>query len=188
MGSDPQYTSYPDLTLSQDIFNLANSACPSALRQGSLKKLQSAISEHHLAPLYRHLAHPVEGILNVSGEGVPQQPTATVSSTNTAGSSKSNTNKPSVSSNLLPNRKPPTDIDLPWDEKLYDSLVAENNKELEALQKEEDDAGEAAGDTEVQAARGKRAEFWARVGDKVRSSSSYRVDMTRFLLECVCVC
>ena len=41
-------------------------------------------------------------------------------------------------------------------------------KELAEFQKEEDDAEEQAGDTEVIAAKGKRAEFWARVGDKVR--------------------
>jgi len=38
------------------------------------------------------------------------------------------------------------------------------------MQKEEDDAEENAGETEIQAVRGKRAEFWARVGDKVSTS------------------
>lgn len=54
-----------------------------------------------------------------------------------------------------------------WDEKLYESLRAENEKELETIQKEEDEATEKAGETEVQAARGKRAELYTRVGDKV---------------------
>ena len=49
----------------------------------------------------------------------------------------------------------------------YDSLKAENEKELEAIQKEEDEAAEKAGETEVQAARGKRAEYFTRIGDKV---------------------
>jgi 26S proteasome regulatory subunit N7 len=56
---------------------------------------------------------------------------------------------------------------LSWDEKLYESLKAENEKELEAIQKEEDEAAEKAGETEVQAARGKRAELYNRIGDKV---------------------
>jgi 26S proteasome regulatory subunit N7 len=43
----------------------------------------------------------------------------------------------------------------------------ENEKELEAIQKEEDEAAEKAGETEVQAARGKRAELYNRIGDKV---------------------
>ena len=57
--------------------------------------------------------------------------------------------------------------DFPWDEQLYEKLKAENDEELESFQKEEDEAAEKAGDTEVQAARGKRAEFWARVCDQV---------------------
>ena len=57
---------------------------------------------------------------------------------------------------------------LPWDEALYEEIKSDNEKELEAIQKEEDEATEKAGETEIQAARGKRAEFWTRVGDKVR--------------------
>lgn len=57
---------------------------------------------------------------------------------------------------------------LPWDESLYEQLKTDNEKELEEIQKEEEEAQEKAGETEVQAARGKRAEFWARVGDKVQ--------------------
>lgn len=112
-----------------------------------------------MAPLYRHLAHPVEGILNNAGEGVPQQPTPS-----TTGAA----NRPVITSNMLAGRKLPQKIDFPWDEKLYESLREDNKKELEQYQKEEEEAAEAAGDTEVLAAQGKRAEFWARVGDKVR--------------------
>lgn len=64
------------------------------------------------------------------------------------------------------------DITLPWDESLYEELNKENEKELEAIQKEEDEATEKAGETEIQTARGKRAEFWTRVGDKVYNSAS----------------
>ena len=56
---------------------------------------------------------------------------------------------------------------LPWDEELYNKLKAENDKELEGFQKEEDEAVEQAGETEIMAAKGKRADFFAKVGDKV---------------------
>lgn len=59
-------------------------------------------------------------------------------------------------------------VDLAWDDSLYEQLKESNDEELASIKKEEEEAAESAGDTEVQAARGKRAEFWARVGDKVR--------------------
>ena len=156
MGSDPQYIKYPDLALAQHVFNVSNPSSPQVVRQTSLTKLQNAIQEHKMAPFYRHLAHPVEGILNNSGEGVPQHPHGASSSTKTL-----------LASNMLASRKTPQKIDFPWDEALYQSLVEDNKKDLETFQKEEDEANEAAGETEVLVARGKRAEFWARVGDKV---------------------
>lgn len=107
-----------------------------------------------MAPLYRYLAHPVEGVLNAPGEGTAQQPT-----THRRPSSSATT--------LLATKIPLLEVNLPWDEKLYESLKAENEKELEAIQKEEDEAAEKAGETEVQAARGKRAEYYTRIGDKV---------------------
>lgn len=58
-------------------------------------------------------------------------------------------------------------VDLPWDEAVYEKLKKENDEELAGFAKEEEEAAEKAGETEIQAARGKRAEFWARVGDKV---------------------
>lgn len=158
MGSDPQYIKYPDLLLAQHVFNLSNPACASSTRQSSLKKLQDAVLERKMAPFYRHLAHPTEGILNNAGEGVTQH-------------SHTGTSKPLITSNMLASRKSPQNIDFPWDEKLYQTLLDDNKKELETIQKEEVDAEEAAGETEVQAARGKRAEFWARVGDKVGNIS-----------------
>lgn len=154
--ADPQFAKYPDLSLAQDIFNLSNPTCSAAVRQTSVRRLQNAITEHKMAPLYRHLAHPVDGILNNSGEGVTQHP-----STNTPAS------RQIITSKMLTGKKLPQKVDLPWDEKLYESLKEDNKKELEQYQKEEEEAAEAAGDTEVQAAQGKRAEFWARVGDKV---------------------
>lgn len=122
-----------------------------------------------MAPLYRHLAHPTEGILNSRGEGTaaaaqPPQP------------SHPNRRASLVSSNLLPLKKSITSGLIPWDEALYEGLKVDNEKELEEIQKEEDEAAEKAGETEVQAARSKRAEFWARVGDKVGSGN---MKMTR---------
>ncbi|KAL2012219.1 hypothetical protein VTN00DRAFT_4937 [Thermoascus crustaceus] len=163
MGSDPQYVKYPDLTLAQDVFNISNPSCSQKVQQNSMKKLQSAIEEFKMAPLYRHLAHPVEGILNSSGEGVPQH----------AAQGARGATKPLITSNMLANKKQAVKVDFPWDEKYYESLVEENNKELEAMQKEEEEAAEAAGDTEVLAAQGKRAEFWARVGDKDKAVAAY---------------
>ncbi|KAJ5583340.1 Winged helix-turn-helix transcription repressor DNA-binding [Penicillium sp. DV-2018c] len=172
MGSDPQYIKFPDLSIAQHVFNLSNPACAPAVQQSSLKKLQDVISEHKMAPFYRHLAHPTEGILNSSGEGVTQLP-----------QNAGNSTKPLITSNLLASRKTPLNIDFPWDEKLYQSLLEDNKKELETFQKEEDEAEEAAGETEVQAARGKRAEFWARVGDKDKAIESHEalLEKTGFL-------
>ncbi|KAL8847152.1 MAG: hypothetical protein Q9198_011246, partial [Flavoplaca austrocitrina] len=75
MGSDPQYAKYPSLSLAQNIFTITNPASADSSRQTSLKKLQDAISEHKMAPLYRYLAHPMDGILNTSGEGSTQKST-----------------------------------------------------------------------------------------------------------------
>ena len=127
---DPLFAKYPDLQLSQHIFQLTNPSCTKTAKQASLKSIQDAISEHKMAPLYRYLAHPVDGVLNAPGEGSAQYPT-------------------------------------------YESLKAENEKELEAIQKEEDEAAEKAGETEVQAARGKRAEYFTRIGDKVGQSAHF---------------
>ncbi|KAK3044345.1 hypothetical protein LTS18_001524, partial [Coniosporium uncinatum] len=76
---------------------------------------------------------------------------------------------------LLATRNPSKNVSLPWDEKLYDDLAENNKKELEAIQKEEDEAVEKAGETEIQAARGKRAEFWTRVGDKDKAVAEYEI-------------
>ena len=151
MGSDPQFAKYPELSLSQDIFTLTNPSAPDTSRQTSLKKLQDAISEHKMAPLYRHLAHPTEGSLNAAGESSARRMSAS--------------RRPNGASNSTAGVE---GFQFPWDEQLFEKLKAENEKELETFEKEEEEAAEKAGDTEVQAAKGKRAEFWARVGDKVQ--------------------
>ncbi|KAL8768493.1 MAG: hypothetical protein Q9209_005284 [Squamulea sp. 1 TL-2023] len=160
MGSDPQYAKYPNLSLAQDIFTITNPASPDTSRQTSLKKLQDAISEHKMAPLYRYLAHPTDGILNTSGEGSTRK-------SSTSASRKG----PGAPSTLK--RRPSVSVDFAWDEELYKRLKVDNEKELETFQREEEEAAEQAGDTEVQAARGKRADFWARVGDKDKAISAY---------------
>ncbi|CAG8974150.1 hypothetical protein HYALB_00002788 [Hymenoscyphus albidus] len=159
MGSDPQYAKYPLLPLSQHIFTLTNPSSPKATQQTSLKSLQDAITQHKMAPLYRYLAHPAEGILNASGQ----------SSSHPA---KLAGRKPSAAGMVASKNSIPK-VDLPWDESLYEKLKKENDEELEGFKKEEEEAEEKAGDTEVQAARGKRAEFWARVGDKDQAIAAY---------------
>ncbi|KAK5083544.1 proteasome regulatory particle subunit [Lithohypha guttulata] len=164
MGSEPQFSKYPNLALAQNIFNIANNS-PRQTQQSSLKYIQDAIKDHKMAPLYRHLAHPTEGILNVKGEGSASAvPTPTT---------QRNRRASLVSSNLVPSKRNVSGEVLPWDEKLYDDLKTENDKELEEIQKEEEQAQETAGETEVHAARSKRAEFWARVGDKDKAIESY---------------
>jgi 26S proteasome regulatory subunit N7 len=157
MGSDPQYAKWPLLPLAQHVFTVTNPYATKAAQQAAAKQLQDAISEHKMAPFYRYLAHPIDGILNAVGESganVPGKPLGRKSSL----------------VGMIATRSPTASINLPWDEALYESLKAENDRELEEFQKEEDEAVEKAGDTEIQAARGKRAEFWARVGDKVRTT------------------
>lgn len=109
-----------------------------------------------MAPLYRHLAHPTEGIMNVAGEGTADHPD---------GQALRRTS--SSAATLLASRRPSLDVTLSWDEQLYEQLRTDNEKELEAIQKEEDEATEKAGETEIQGARGKRAEFLTRIGEKV---------------------
>jgi 26S proteasome regulatory subunit N7 len=152
MGSDPQYAKYPLLPLAQHIFTLTNTSAPKLSQQTSLKSLQDAITEHKMAPLYLYLAHPTEGILNATGESTSQQ-------------SKPPGRKPSTG--MVASRDAIPKIDLPWNETLYEKLKKENDEELEKYDQEEAEAEEKAGETEVAAARGKKAEFFARVGDKV---------------------
>ncbi|KAI9850535.1 MAG: hypothetical protein M1838_005544 [Thelocarpon superellum] len=161
MGSDPQYAKYPDLSLAQHIFHLTNPSSSRDTQQMSVTALQNAITEHKMAPLYRHLAHPVDGILNPTGESSAQKPTATGS------------RKGVSTANLLAGKRASPKVDFPWDEKLYDELTASNEQELKAFKTEEAEAAEKAGETEVQAAKGKRAEFWARVGDKDEAIASF---------------
>jgi 26S proteasome regulatory subunit N7 len=150
---DPQFAKYPDLQLAQSIFQVTNPAASKSSKQASLKVVEDAITEHKMAPLYRYLAHLTDGVLNAPGEGTSDKP-------NTS-------RRPSASLATMLATRPSLDVPLSWDEKRYESLKAENEKELEAIQKEEDEAAEKAGETEVQAARGKRAELYNRIGDKV---------------------
>lgn len=160
MGAEPQHAKWPLLPLSQHVFTLTNPYAARTAQQTSAKTLQDAITEHKMAPFYRYLAHPIEGILNSVGEGSSQQAPG---------------RPPSRKSSLvgLVASRAQNAVSLPWDEDLYQKLKKENDEELAGIQKEEDEANEQAGDTEVQAAKAKRAEFWARVGDKDRAITAY---------------
>ncbi|KAK4150881.1 26S proteasome subunit RPN7-domain-containing protein [Chaetomidium leptoderma] len=160
MGSDPQYAKWPLLPLAQHVFSLTNPYATKTAQQAAAKQLQDAISEHKMAPFYRYLAHPIDGILNAVGEG----------SSDVQGKPLS---RKSSLVGMIATRSPTASINLPWDEALYQSLKADNDGELEGFQKEEEEAVEKAGETEIQAARGKRAEFWARVGDKEKAIAAY---------------
>lgn len=155
MGSEPQYAQWPLLPLSQHVFTLTNPYASRPTQDAAVKKLQEAIEEHKMASLYRYLAHPLDGILNAAGEGGATGPGKPLS-------------RKSSAVGMIATRGSTATVTIPWDEALYQTLKESNDKELEEIQKEEDEAVEKAGDTEIQAARGKRAEFWARVGDKVR--------------------
>ena len=135
-----------------------------------------------MAPLYAYLAHPQTGKLNASGEGSSAILSPVLSRQNTANAGNfpspelmlrrtSSINAPSMVGVL--GGKTDTSVELPWDEKLYDELKAKNEEELAAIQKEEDEAVESAGETEVQNARGKRAEFYARIGDKEKALEEF---------------
>ena len=152
MASDPQFAKYPELSLAQDVFT-------ASLKGTTPKKIQDAITMNKMAPFYRHLAHPTEGIVNKAGASSASQPKP--QPPNRRGSL--------VCSNLVPPKRQTRTL-LAWDESLYERLREDNEKELAAVQKEEDEAVEAAGETEIQAARGKRAELYARIGDKVCGS------------------
>ncbi|POS85154.1 proteasome regulatory particle [Erysiphe pulchra] len=159
MGADPQYAKYPFLYLAQDVFNLTNSFAPKSIQQESLESLKNAISEYKMAPLYRYITHPSEGILN--------QNTAGGSQVENLYGKKSSTSGMIANKNLLPK------LGLHWDEEFYEKLRKENEEALEKFKKEEEEAAEKAGDTEVQAARGKRAEYLAMIGDKERAIAEY---------------
>lgn len=160
MGSDPQYAKWPLLPLSQNVFTLTNPYASRPSQEAAVKKLQDAIEEHKMAPLYKYLAHPLEGILNVVGEGGASAPGKPLS-------------RKSSAVGMIATKSPTATVTIPWDEGLYQKLKEDNDRELEEYQKEEDEAVEKAGDTEIMAAKGKRADFWARVGDKEKSIAAY---------------
>ncbi|KAL9113948.1 MAG: hypothetical protein Q9227_002082 [Pyrenula ochraceoflavens] len=155
MASDPQFAKYPDLALAQDVFT-------TALKGTAPKKILDAIDKYKMAPFYRQLAHPTEGLMNKIGTSSTSQPKP--QPPNRRGSV--------VTSNMVPSKRQSPTL-LAWDESLYERLREDNEKELASIQKEEDEAVEAAGDTEIQAARSKRAELYARIGDKDKAVNAY---------------
>ena len=188
---EPQYLSYPVLSLAQHVFTIASPYANPSAKQNSLTALQDAIREHKMAPLYHYLANPTSGKVNASGESGSAVMSPVLSRTNTLGQQQlssampgsglpdqghvlrrmSSINSPSIVGVLGGNRD--TSVELPWDEKVYEELKTSNEEELAAIQKEEDDAVESAGETEIQTARGKRAEFYARIGDKEKAIEEF---------------
>ncbi|KAH7019424.1 26S proteasome subunit RPN7-domain-containing protein [Ilyonectria destructans] len=160
MGSDPQYAKWPLLPLSQHVFALTNAYASKTAQQSAVQALQDAIAKDKMAPFYRYLAHPIDGILNTIGEGGASAPGKPLS-------------RKSSLVGMIATKPAVTTVNLPWDEGLYNELKEDNDRELEEFKKEEDEAEEQAGDTEIIAAKGKRAEFWARVGDKDKAIAAY---------------
>ncbi|KAK3067422.1 proteasome regulatory particle subunit [Teratosphaeriaceae sp. CCFEE 6253] len=172
---DPQYLKYPQLALAQSVFTLAAPSTTADAKQSALTTLQDAIREHKMAPLYAYLAHPQTGQINASGESSSSavlSPTLSRSNTNMSSTGppshpsrrKSSISGPSIVGVL--GGKTDISVELPWDEALYNELKADNEKEVAAIAKEEEEAAERAGETEVTAAQSKRAELYARIGDK----------------------
>jgi 26S proteasome regulatory subunit N7 len=168
---EPQYMKFPDLRLAQSVFTLASPSASNSAKQSSLTSLQDAIREHKMAPLYHYLAHPQTGKLNTSGESGSSQKTSASSHVPLLRRTSS-INTHSIIG-VLGGLMHTKGADLPWDEKLYESMKRENEEELAAIQKEEDEAAEREGDTEVNTARGKRAELYARIGDKEKALEAF---------------
>ena len=188
---EPQYLTYPTLSLGQTVFTLASPFAPQTVKQNSLETLQNAIRDQKMAPLYHYLANPISGKVNAGGESGSAVMSPVLSRTNTLGQQQLNSsmsgtgvpdqahilrrtssiNSPSIVGVLGGNTD--TTVELPWDEKLYEELKASNEEELATIQKEEEEAEERAGETEVQSARGKRAEFYARIGDKEKAIEEF---------------
>lgn len=126
-----------------------------------------------MAPLYHYLAHPQSGKLNSTGESASQpQPNASPNNSPPSLRRTSSINTTSIIA-VLGGANVQSGVSLPWDEKVYEELNKSNEDELAAIQKEEDDATEQAGESEIQAARGKRAELYARTGDKDAAIAAY---------------
>ncbi|KAF8533578.1 26S proteasome subunit RPN7-domain-containing protein [Trichophaea hybrida] len=66
-----------------------------------------------------------------------------------------------------------------WDETLYNELKKKNDDELNGYDQELKEAEEKAGESEIVAAMGKKAEFWARVVDKEKSLAAYEELLTK---------
>ncbi|RMD43376.1 hypothetical protein DV735_g1692, partial [Chaetothyriales sp. CBS 134920] len=127
------FAKYPNLKVAQSIFTLSAPRQP-AQAKSSLEYLQHAIKKDKMAPLYRHLAHPIEGVLNSSTDAVIQP---TLSRTNTVESTSSRTRRGSViASNLVPNKKTLQRGLLPWDEALADfwARVGDKDKAINAFE------------------------------------------------------
>ncbi|EMD00138.1 hypothetical protein BAUCODRAFT_119692 [Baudoinia panamericana UAMH 10762] len=204
---DPQYLAFPQMALAQCVFTLASPTTDRAAKQSSLTTLQGAIREHKMAPLYAYLAHPTTGKLNSTGESgsAALSPTTSRSHPHHHHHPHAHTGAPSPSPSHLLRRtssinapsivgvlggKTDTSVSLPWDEALYEELKADNEAELATINKEEEEAAEKAGDTEIHSAQSKRAELYARIGDKDKALEHFEtlLDKTGILATKIDIC
>lgn len=152
MGSEPQFSKYPDLSFSQDIFKVSNPHTPQDQIPAIRQRLKDAIEKSQMAPLYQQLCAPEK-----TAEG--EHMTHTRPRANSKGLMGSGTHEAVTG--------------IEWDEKLYKSMEAKNETELQAMRKELDDSKEKAGEQEIQTAKGKIADFYARIGDKEKAIAAF---------------
>lgn len=60
------------------------------------------------------------------------------------------------------------ELQAPFDQKLYDAMVAKNEEELKKFDDKATDAEQNQGETEINEAFLSKADYYAQIGDKVR--------------------
>lgn len=66
------------------------------------------------------------------------------------------------------------ELQAPFDQALYDSMVAKNEEELKKFDDKATDAEQNQGETEINEAFLSKADYYAQIGDKVSSAASIR--------------
>lgn len=72
------------------------------------------------------------------------------------------------------------ELQAPFDEGLYDTMVAKNEEELKKFDEKATDAEQNQGETEVNEAFLSKADYYAEIGDKVRSVVYMRKPLQHF--------
>lgn len=80
------------------------------------------------------------------------------------------------------------ELQAPFDQGLYDSMVAKNEEELKKFDDKATDAELNQGETEVNEAFLSKADYYAEIGDKVSVTfaSIHNQGLTRYLGKCSC--